>query len=102
MGQLLGSNRHQFEFFCLESAGSTDSPVRAIEVLVDILPISELGFIEKGQIKEGRPAYPAASMLKLYLYCYFHRVRSSRRLERECQTNLKAIWLMKGLHPCFR
>ena len=102
MGQLLGSNRNQFEFFCLESAIAEDSPVRAIEVLVEILPLSELGFIEKGKKREGRPAYSAASMLKLYLYGYFNRVRSSRRLERECQTNLEAIWLMKGLRPCFR
>ena len=102
MGQLLGSNRNQFEFFCLESAITEDSPVRAIEVLVEILPLSDLGFIERGQSAEGRPAYSSTSMLKLYLYGYFNRVRSSRRLERECQTNLEAIWLMRGLRPCFR
>ncbi|MEL6257263.1 MAG: transposase, partial [Bacteroidota bacterium] len=102
MGQLLGSNRNQFEFFCLESAITEVSPVRAIEVLVEILPLSDLGFIERGQRAEGRPAYSSTSMLKLYLYGYFNRVRSSRRLERECQTNLEAIWLMRGLRPCFR
>ncbi len=102
MGQLLGSNRNQLEFFCLENAIAADSPVRAIELLVDVLPLSELGFIEKGKSKEGRPAYSSAVMLKLYLYGYFNRVRSSRRLERECQTNLEAIWLTKGLRPCFR
>jgi transposase len=102
MSQLLGSNRNQLEFFCLENAVPTDSPVRAIELLVDLLPLAELGFIQKGKSHEGRPAYSAATMLKLYLYGYFNRVRSSRRLERECQTNLEAIWLMKGLQPCFR
>lgn len=102
MSQLLGSNRNQLEFFCLESAIAADSPVRAIELLVEVMPLSELGFIEKGKSHEGRPAYCPKTLLKLYLYGYFNRVRSSRRLERECQTNLEAIWLMKGLQPCFR
>ena len=102
MSQLLGSNRNQLEFFCLESAIAEDSIVRIIEVLVDVMPITDLGFMEKGQSKEGRPAYSAGVLLKLYLYGYFNRVRSSRRLERECQTNLEAIWLLKGLKPCFR
>lgn len=102
MGQLLGSNRNQLEFFCLENAIAADSPIRAIDLLVDVLPLSELGFAEKGKSREGRPAYSSKMMLKLYLYGYFNRVRSSRRLERECKTNLEAIWLMKGLRPCFR
>jgi len=102
MSQLLGSNRNQLEFFCLENAIATDSPIRAIELVVDVLPLTELGFVQKGQSREGRPAYSSQMMLKLYLYGYFNRVRSSRRLERECQTNLEAIWLMKGLRPCFR
>lgn len=102
MGQLLGSNRNQLEFFCLESAIAEDSIVRAIEVLVEVMPLSDFGFMEKGQSKEGRPAYATSLLLKLYLYGYFNRVRSSRRLERECQTNLEAIWLLKGLQPCFR
>jgi len=102
MSQLLGSNRNQMELFCLEHAVAADNPVRAIELLVDVMPLQELGFVEKGKSREGRPAYSAASMLKLYLYGYFNRVRSSRRLERECHTNLEAIWLMKGLRPCFR
>lgn len=102
MGQLLGANRNQFEFFCLESAIASDSPARVIELLVELMPLAELGFIEKGKSHEGRPAYCPKTLLKLYLYGYFNRVRSSRRLERECQTNLEAIWLMKGLQPCFR
>ncbi len=82
MSQLLGSNRNQLELFCLESAIGEDNMVRTIEVLVDVMPMSKLGFIEKGQSKEGRPAYSAAVLLKLYLYGYFNQVRSSRRLER--------------------
>jgi len=41
-------------------------------------------------------------LLKLYLYGYLNRVRSSRRLERECQRNLELIWLLEGLVPSYR
>ena len=102
MGQLIGSNRDQLEFFCLESSIAGDSIVRAIEALVDFLPLADLGFIDKGTSRAGRPAYSGSSLLKLYLYGYINRVRSSRGLEREVQTNLEAMWLLKGLRPCFR
>jgi len=69
---------------------------------VDYLNLSKLGFKEKGKSKEGRLAFPVESLLKLYYYGYLNRVRSSRRLEREAKTNIEAIWLMKGLKPCYK
>jgi transposase len=102
MSQLIGSNRNQLELFCLESCIEEDSIVRIIELIVAALPLKKLGFVIKDQSKEGRLAYSVDMLLKLYLYGYFNRVRSSRHLERETQTNLEAIWLMKGLRPCFR
>jgi hypothetical protein len=41
-------------------------------------------------------------MVKLYLYGYIHRIRSSRRLEREAEINLEVIWLLRGLKPAYR
>ncbi|GAA3693693.1 IS1182-like element ISCc5 family transposase [Sphingomonas cynarae] len=41
-------------------------------------------------------------MLKLYLYGYLNRVRSSRRLAAEAARNLELIWLLRGVRPDFR
>jgi hypothetical protein len=38
-------------------------------------------------------------MLKLYVYGYLNRVRSSRRLEREAQRNVEVMWLLGKLAP---
>jgi len=40
--------------------------------------------------------------LKLYIYGYLNRVRSSRRLEVECGRNLEVIWLLRHLKPDFK
>lgn len=77
-----------------------DNPVRAIEAYVGTLDLAELGFChaERGP-GVGQPPYDPADLLKLYLYGYLNRVRSSRGLEREAQRNLEVIWLLKGLQP---
>lgn len=47
----------------------------------------------------GRPGYNPADLLKLYLYGYLNRVRSSRRLEIETHRNIEVIWLLRHLKP---
>lgn len=78
-----------------------DSVVRAIDAYVDSLDLAALGFdlTAPNRTAAGQPAYPPAALLKLYLYGYLNRTRSSRALERECGRNLEAIWLMQGLQP---
>jgi hypothetical protein len=41
-------------------------------------------------------------LLKLYIYGYLNRVRSSRRLEAEANRNLEVIWLLRHLKPDFK
>jgi len=63
---------------------SQDNPVRAIDVYVDSIDMEAMGFQHTtGGVTAGRPAYPPRAMLKLFLYGYLHRVRSSRHLEQE-------------------
>ena len=50
----------------------------------------------------GRPPYDPAALLKLYLYGYLHRIRSSRLLEAECHRNVEVIWLLGKLAPDFK
>jgi transposase len=47
----------------------------------------------------GRPGYAPGDLLKLYLYGYLYRLRSSRRLEQETQRNVELLWLLKKLRP---
>jgi len=50
-------------------------------------------------IENGRPAYHPKDLLKLYLYGYMNRIRSSRQLERATKINIEVMWLLKGLSP---
>ena len=64
----------------IEEYVSDDNTVRVIDAYVDTLDVNVLSFT-KAQPKEiGRPPYPPPYLLKLYVYGYMSRVRSSRRL----------------------
>src|SRR3984893_17127307 len=87
----------------IEDYVGLDNPVRAIESFVGALDLAKLGFrhADRG-VEMGQPPYDPADLLKLYLYGYINRVRSSRRLEREASRNLELIWLLKNLRPGYR
>ncbi len=78
---------------------ASDHWVRVIDAWVDRLDLASLGFAHASVSARGRPPYAPADLLKLYLYGYLHQVRSSRRLEQECQRNLEVIWLLRRLRP---
>jgi transposase len=85
----------------LDDYVAEDSAVRVIDVFIDELDLSGLGF--KTQPNDtGRPAYHPATMLKLFVYGYLNRVHSSRRLEREAQRNVELMWLTGRLAPDFK
>jgi len=88
-GFIEGEDRHQATLFPerLDDYIAEDSAVRVIDVFIDDLDLSELGF--KIQANEtGRPAYYPSTLLTIYVYGYLNRVQSSRRLEREAQRNV--------------
>jgi transposase len=76
-----------------------DNSVRVIDAFIDQLDLHTLGFVRATPKSTGRPAYPPATLLKLYLYGYLNRIRSSRGLERETQRNIEVMWLLKRLTP---
>ena len=80
-----GADRGQSTLFpeCLEDWIDQDNPVRVIDVFVDELDLSELGFGVVDPKATGRPSYHPSGLLKLCIYGYLNRVQSSSRLERE-------------------
>ena len=82
----------------VEEYVSENNPVRFIEAFVDGLDFAKAGIATR-PAATGRPGYAPADLLKLYLYGYLNRVRSSRELERLTHRNLEVIWLLRGLRP---
>ncbi len=100
MKYLQGENRSQIHLFpvSLNDAVAADNEVRLIDVFVDSLKLDEFGFrIDHGE--NGRPAYHPADLLKLYIYGYLNKTRTSRDLEKECHRNIEVMWLLKCLKP---
>lgn len=79
-----------------------DSTARIIRHFIDNVDLVEMGFNNLAPAFEGRPSYPPHNMIKLYLYGYRNKIRSSRKLQQACRVNIEAKWLMEGLEPDFR
>jgi transposase len=76
-----GKPRNQWEMYCLDAHVDADNEVRLIDLFVDSLNLSGLGF--KVEFEEnGRPAYHPGVLLRLFIYGYLNRIRSSRQLEK--------------------
>lgn len=94
-----GISREQLSMISLDCVVASDNPVRVIDQFVDQLDLRELGFTKTTLRKEGRPAFEAKLMLKLYYYGYLNKIRSSRKLEAECIRNVELWWLLFQLTP---
>jgi transposase len=79
-----------------------ENPVRFIDAYVESLDLESLGVARAQAALTGRPAYDPRDLLKLYIYGYLNRIRSSRRLERETHRNVELIWLLRKLRPDFK
>src|SRR4030043_300764 len=97
-----GENRNQMFMFSLESAIAPDSFVRVVDAFVDAIDLKSFEFAHVECEEEGRPPYPPSAILKLYLYGYRYGIRTTRKLEREAQTNFEAMWLLSGLRPKYK
>ena len=104
MAHISGHDRSQtllFPEFVDDYVGA-DDPVRFIDAFVDRLDLAAAGFARTAAKTTGRPGYAPSDLLKLYVYGYLNRVRSSRRLEAETHRNIEVIWLLRHLKPDFK
>jgi transposase len=80
----------------------SDNPIRFIDAFVEGLDLIDAGFARVQPMTTGRPGYARGDLLKLYIYGYLNRVRSSQRLEAETHRNIEVIWLLRTLKPDFK
>jgi transposase len=73
-------------------------PARFVCSFVDSLDLAELG-MEQEVADEGRPPYAADLLLKVWLFGYMERIRSTRGLEKACLDRMPFLWLTGNLHP---
>jgi transposase len=104
MNHRAGLDRSQTLLFPerLDDYIASENPVRFLDAFVGSLDLHALGFSKARCLNTGRPPYDPAVLLKLYLYGYLHRIRSSRLLEAECHRNVEVIWLLGKLAPDFK
>jgi transposase len=104
MNYIAGSDRGEALLFpeVLDDYITAENPVRFIDAFVAQLDLSKAGFTNAVLNETGRPPYDPGDLLRLYLYGYLNRVRSSRGLEREAARNLELIWLLRKLRPDFK
>jgi transposase len=104
MPYIIGTDRNQTVFFpeILNEYINKDNPVRVFDAFVDSLDMETLGFSRHVPAEEGRPGYDPRDMLKLYIYGYFNKMRSSRLLMKEAERNVEVMWLINKLNPDFR
>lgn len=99
-----GSDRSQTVMFppLVDDYVSNDNPVRFVDEFVETLDLSELGFTHSIPKLTGRPSYAPSDLLKLYIYGYLKKIRSSRQLAQQTHLNVEIFWLLKKLNPDFR
>lgn len=94
-----GNDRNQVQIVNLEDMISEDNPVRVIDAFVNSIDMVKLGFQYAETKETGRKPMNPADMSKLYIYGYYNGVRTSRKIERECEKNIEVMWLINNLKP---
>jgi transposase len=93
-------DRDQMMYCSWDSFVKQQSLARIIDAFVNSLDLAALDVKEAAN--EGRPAYDPRGLFKLYIYGNRKGIRSSRKLQESCETNLEVKWMMGGVEPDFR
>ena len=101
MRYVTGEDRHQMTMLpkSLDDYVDEDNPCRVIDAFVNCLDLKEMAFKYAVPKDSGRPPFNPGDMLKLFVYGYQNKVRSSRRLQKETLRNVEVMWLLNGLTP---
>ena len=104
MRLISGTDRGQMTLFAhrLDDLIAADNPVRLIDAFVDALDMENHGFKPPNTRRKndsGAPEYPARLLLKILVYRYMNKLRSSYNMERACRINVEMMWLTGMLHP---
>jgi len=101
MPYIEGEDRNQITLFpeCIEDYVGEDNAVRVIDEYVEQLDVGALGFKFATCPGRGRPPFRPEVLIKLYIYGYLNKIRSSRGLEHETKRNLELMWLLGKLSP---
>jgi len=101
MNFIIGESRNQITLMpdSIDEYIDDNNSVRVIEAYINSLDLEGLEFTRSQPNDTGRPMYDPKDLLKLYVYGYMNRIRSSRRLETETKRNLEVIWLLGKLSP---
>lgn len=104
MAHIAGISRDQATLFPerLDDLIPADHPIRVIDAFVGRLDLQALTFTRVRAAATGRPGYDPGDLLRLYIWGYLNRIRSSRQLERECARNVELMWLLGRLAPDFK
>jgi transposase len=100
-------NRFQTQIVCWDDFITQDNPVRFIDAFVEKIELEKLGILYTTTDKQkkaktnigGAPRFDNKLFLKLYLYGYLNKIRSSRKLAQECQRNIELQWLLQQATP---
>ena len=104
MRYINGDDRDQSTLFpeVLDDYIVEHNPVRFIDAYIDGLDPAAKGFTYSEPKETGRKPYNPGDMLKLYIYGYLNKIRSSRQLEKATHGNIELIRLMRRLQPDFK
>ncbi len=102
MDHIQGNNRNQIKMISLEQMVEPESMVRIIDAFVDMLNLEQFDFNFFTLNKEGRPPYHPATLMKLYLYGYQNSIRTCRKLQKACKTNIEVMWLLNEQRPHYK
>lgn len=101
MAYINGDNREQITFIpkSLDEWIEDDNEVRVIDAYVDMINLDTIGFKVYSGNRPGQKPYHREDLLKIVLYCYMNKIRSSRKIEKECKRNIELMWLTGNLAP---